>query len=64
MKQISGENNIVKNVRKGNNTEMYGSGRVHTFSIYYDKDTNKEYLVDINTENFDIACIEEIIKEV
>ena len=66
MKQITSKNNLVKNARKGNTTEMYGSGLVHEFSLYKDKDTNKEYLVDINitdTQNVKVHSIEEIINE-
>jgi len=63
MKQITSKNNLVKNARKGNTTEMYGSGLVHAFSLYKDKDTNKEYLVDINitdNSNIKISNIEQI----
>ena len=66
MRQISNKNNLVKNAQKGNTTEMYGSGLVHSYAIYTDKDTYKEYLVDINitdTSNIKIHSIEEVINE-
>ena len=66
MKQISNKNNLVKNAQKGHTTEMYGSGLVHAYAIHKDKDTNKEYLVDIDitdTSNVKISTIEEIINE-
>ena len=66
MRKISNKNNLVKNAQKGNTIEMYGSGLVHAFSLYKDKDTNKEYLVDVNitdTQNVKVHSIEEIINE-
>ena len=48
MKQISNANELVRSARKQTHVEQYGSGLVHAISVYQDKDTNKEYLVDID----------------
>tara|TARA_B100000029_G_scaffold113593_3_gene105932 strand:- start:12831 stop:13034 length:204 start_codon:yes stop_codon:yes gene_type:complete len=63
MKLISNNNELVRNARKQTHVEQYGSGLVHAFSVYKDKDTNKEYLVDINitdNSNIKISNIEQI----
>ena len=72
MKQISNANKlvrsaIIRSAIKQTHVEQYGSGLVHAFSVYKDKDTQKEYLVDIDitdTSNIKISSIEEIINEV
>ena len=67
MKQISNANELVRSARKQTHVEQYGSGLVHAISVYQDKETNKEYLVDIDmtdTSNIKIHSIEEIINEV
>ena len=67
MKQISNANELVRSARKQTHVEQYGSGLVHAISVYQDKETNKEYLVDIDmtdTYNIKITTIEEIINEV
>ena len=63
MKQISNNNELVRSARKKTHVEQYGSGLVHAFSVYQDKDTNLEYLVDIDitdTSNIKISNIEQI----
>ena len=67
MKQISNNNELVRSARKQTHVEQYGSGLVHAISVYKDKDTNKEYLVDIDitdNSNIKISSIEEIKNEV